>query len=115
MQLRSDTAGMGTTGNPTEVRRYGRAELLEFVATCRPEDVTVTGFPGSGFTLLTDVLGEETFVGKAWPGSATPVLIVMRQMLTLEQASMLNSLGVDDPEHTVASLCLGEALVITSS
>ncbi len=103
------------TGNPTEVRRYGRAELLEFVGRCRPEDVTVTGFAGSGFTLLPDVLGEETFVGKAWPCSSTPVLIVMRQQLSSEQAAVLQRLGIDDPAGTVASLALGEALVLTSA
>lgn len=96
----------------TSIDRLDLDELLGVVATLPPSSVALSGWPGSGLSLVTEVLGEEVYVGKLPVAWTTPVLIVTGEHLTDGGVDMLRRLGVDDPYRTVTSLGIGEALVV---
>ena len=85
--------------------------MLRAVTQFSPDEVTVTGWAGSGFSLVTDVLGDGVYAGKLPVQWRTQVLVVMGEHLSTEGVSMLAALGVADPARTVATLGIGEALL----
>ena len=86
-------------------------KIVSFAAGLDPRTVTVSGSTGCGASLVTDVVGEDVFAGRMPTKQDTDVLMVMWQLLNSEGQHMLETLGLADSYHRVASLGVGESLV----
>jgi hypothetical protein len=86
--------------------------LAQRLASYRPEQVTVTGSTGSGYSRVSDLIGDDRYVGRLPVNWDTEVLVIRWEHLSEEAVRMLESLGVVDPLNTVMSLPIGSSLLL---
>lgn len=97
-----------------QVKRLSRDEVREFVGAVAPHEVTLTGWVGSGYSLVTDVLGDEVHrLGLTGPWE-TKYLLMMRDQVPASTEAVLRDLGLGDTVAVLRTLALGTGLLVTS-
>lgn len=88
-------------------------EVVEFALSTSPQDVTVTGFAGCGFTTVTDILGLSVYAGCFEDEWSSRYLLVMRELLTEFGRGQLAKFGLNSIWLPRNDLPFGGAFVVS--